>query len=83
MNNSVTELKKDGFEILKSEEVFTPIHFYDVGALVYFAKIIEWEFPGFSVETCFENLSKLQKMLERDGVIQGTEHRFLIVAQKI
>jgi len=83
LNNSVTELKKDGFEILRSEEVFTPIYFYDVGALVYFAKIIEWEFPGFSVDTCFENLSKFQKILETDGVIQGTEHRFLIVAQKI
>ncbi|SHJ76159.1 hypothetical protein SAMN02745248_00866 [Hathewaya proteolytica DSM 3090] len=83
LNNSVTELKKYGFEILRSEEVFTPIYFYDVGALVYFAKIIEWEFPGFSVDTCFENLCKFQKKLETDGVIQGTEHRFLIVAQKI
>ena len=73
----------DGLEILKSEEVFTSIHFYDVGALVYFAKIIEWEFPGLSVDTCFENLSKLQKRLETDGVIQGTEHKLLIVAQKI
>lgn len=83
LNNGVTELKKYGFEILRSEEVFAPIYFYDVGALVYFAKIIEWEFPGFSVDTCFENLCKLQKELDANGFIKGTEHRFLIVAQKL
>lgn len=83
LNKRVNGLKKNGFEILKSEEALTPIHFYDVGAFVYFAKIIEWEFPGFTVDTCFENLCKFQKELETNGTIQGTEHRFLIVAKKI
>lgn len=82
LENNVRELEKNGFTILKSGEVFTPIYFYDVGALVYFAKIIEWEFPGFSVDACFENLIKLQKEIEVNGFIKGTEHRFYIVAQK-
>ena len=30
-----------------AREAFSSIRFYDVGALVWFAKIIEWEFPGF------------------------------------
>ena len=57
--------------------------FYDLGALVYFAKIIEWEFPGFSVDFCFNNLCKVQKELIKNGHISGIKHRFIIVAKKI
>ena len=71
-----------GFEIIKAEEAFGPIKFYDVGAFVWFARIIEWEFPGFSVEHCFEHLLELQKIVEEKGVLEGTTHRYLIVAKK-
>ena len=73
---------EEGFTILQAEEVFSPITFYDVGAFVWFARIIEWEFPGFSVDRCFDRLLKMQKGLERDGRITGTTHRYLIVAEK-
>ena len=71
-----------GFEMLQGDEAFRPIHFYDVGALVWFARIIEWEFPGFSVDRCFDRLLTLQETIERVGRISGTIHRFLIVAKK-
>jgi SAM-dependent methyltransferase len=70
------------FTIIKADEFFPKLKFLDIGALVYFAKIIEWEFPGFSVESSFEKLCKLQADLERQGYIESMEHRFLIVAQK-
>lgn len=71
-----------GFEILQSQEAYRPIVFYDVGAFVWFARIIEWEFPGFSVDRCLEQLLNMQENLERDGKIQGTIHRYLLVARK-
>ncbi len=71
-----------GFRILKSDEAFRPILFWDIGALVWFAKIIEWEFPGFSVDTCFERLLLAQDILNVEGVIKGNVHRYFIVAQK-
>ena len=74
--------EKAGFDILRGEEAFCPIRFFDAGAFVWFARIIEWEFPGFSVEKCFDRLLQLQKTLETDGIIEGTTHRFLIVARK-
>lgn len=74
--------EKAGFKILRGEETFRPIKFFDVGALVWFARIIEWEFSGFSVEKCFENLLRAQKILEENGSVDGTIHRYLIVAQK-
>lgn len=72
-----------GFEILRGEECFRPIEFYDVGALVWFARIIEWEFPGFSVDACFERLLEANRILEREGRIAGRIHRYLIVARKL
>ena len=71
-----------GFEIERAEETFLPIDFYDVGAFVWFAHIIEWEFPGFSVDRCFDKLLYMQRDVELIGSVQGTTHRFLIVARK-
>lgn len=74
--------EKAGFQILQAEEAFRPITFYDVGAFVWFARIIEWEFPGFSVDRCFEKLLGMQKTIEENGKVTGTTHRYLIVAKK-
>ena len=74
--------EKAGFQILEAEEVFRPITFYDVGAFVWFAHIIEWEFPGFSVDRCFDNLLKMHEVIANHGKITGTIHRYLIVAKK-
>ena len=41
--------EKKGFTTLEAEEVYRPIKFWNVGALVWFAHIIEWEFPNFDV----------------------------------
>lgn len=71
-----------GLEILQEDEYFGSICFYDIGAFVWFARIIEWEFPNFSVDRCFDKLINMQKKIERDGKIVGTTHRYLIVAKK-
>ncbi|HHU03243.1 MAG TPA: class I SAM-dependent methyltransferase [Christensenellaceae bacterium] len=76
------ELEENGFDILESGEAFRPIKFFDVGALVWFAKIIEWEFINFEVDKYLDNLYKAKEILERDGAIQGRIHRFYMVARK-
>ena len=71
-----------GFKILDAQECFPTIKFFDVGALVWFARIIQWEFPNFSVDTCMDGLLNAQNLLEQNGCIEGRTHRFLLVAQK-
>lgn len=75
-------LEKAGFHIIEGNEAYRPIKFYDVGAFIWFAHIIEWEFPGFSVDKCFEALLEMQKKIDEAGEIEGTIHRYLIVAKK-
>lgn len=71
-----------GFHIIEAKEDFRPIYFYNVGAFVWYAHIIEWEFPNFSVDRCFERLLKMQETIENKGRIEGTIHRYLIIAKK-
>lgn len=74
--------EKAGFKILQADEAYRPIEFYDVGAFVWFARIIEWEFPGFSVDNCFDKLLLLQSEIENTGKISGTIHRYMIAVKK-
>lgn len=83
LGNNLDLLHQAGFKVMVSNECYPKVTFDSVDAFVYFAKIIEWEFPRFSVESCFEQLCALQNELEETGLITGTEHRFMIVAQKL
>lgn len=74
--------KETGFEILESDEAYYSMRFFDVGALVWFARIIEWEFIGFSVEKHLNNLIKAQEIITEKGSIEGKAHRFYFVARK-
>ena len=53
-----------------------------VEALVWFAHVISWEFPGFSVERCRKELYRAQEILEKKGDIEGRIHRFMLAARK-
>jgi SAM-dependent methyltransferase len=76
------KLEKARFQVLRGEECFRPIRFFDVGALVWFARVIPWEFPNFSVDTHLPRLETAQSLLEAHGYLRGTTHRFLLVAKK-
>jgi SAM-dependent methyltransferase len=82
LKDQVKVFKESGFKIIRAEEAYRKVQFYDTRAFVWFAHIIEWEFPGFSVDKCFCELLKLQKIIEKTGKIEGTIHRYLIVAKK-
>ena len=82
LKDQIKAFERTGFHILESGEAFRPIRFYDVGAFVWFARIIVWEFPDFSVDKCFENLLKMQKILEEKGCVEGNIHRYYFVTQK-
>ena len=78
LNITEERFSQTGFEILDGRECFRPIRFYDVGALVWFARIIEWEFSGFSVDSCMDRLLQAQRLLDEFGVVEGRIHRFLL-----
>lgn len=81
LDNNLKELERNYFNILFAKEFFPYLRFKDIGAIVYFAKIIEWEFPNFSVDGCFDELCKLNKELDTKGYVESIEHRFIIISR--
>ena len=75
------EVEQAGMEVLYCDEIHPKQRFFDVGALVYFAKVIEWEFPGFSVDNCFDKLVAIHEIYKEQGYIESTEHRFIFVCR--
>ncbi|MEG0775004.1 class I SAM-dependent methyltransferase [Clostridium sp.] len=82
LETNLKGIEAASLKVLQKAEFFPISRYYDIGALVYYCKIIQWEFPDFSVERCLEPLLKLQKNLEETGYIESVEHRFFIVAKK-
>lgn len=81
LDNTLREIDENYFESIYSNEYFSSLKFKDIGAIVYFAKIIEWEFPNFSVDKCFNELCRLDDKLNNVGYIESFEHRYIIVCK--
>jgi SAM-dependent methyltransferase len=56
--------------------------FYDVGAVVYFLRLVIWIVPNFSVNRCRDRLWSLHQQIDRDGRYVAHASRFLIEAAK-
>ena len=77
-----SQFEQAGFRTLDAREALLPIRFFDIGALVWFARIIQWEFPGFSVKKNLPCLLRLQEQIEEGRAIEADAYRILMVAQK-
>jgi SAM-dependent methyltransferase len=56
--------------------------FDDVGAVVYFLRLVVWIVPGFTVAAYRDRLRDLHEQIERDGPFVAHASRFLIEATK-
>ena len=85
-HNLKNELKKFNdaqLNVIKSDECFFNSEFYDLGAIVWFARVLkDDQFIGFSVDSNFNQILEAQELLKKDGKITATCHRFFIIAQK-
>ncbi|WP_368651912.1 methyltransferase domain-containing protein [Ornithinibacillus sp. 4-3] len=80
LRNTQCELECSNFEIVFANEYFPYQKFFNMKALIYYVKVIEWEFPEFNVMNNFEQLLNAYKELTLNGYILNYEHRFIIVA---
>jgi SAM-dependent methyltransferase len=56
--------------------------FYDIGAVVYFLRLVPWIVPGFTVAGYRDALRRLHQAIERDGTFETTASRTLVEATK-
>lgn len=79
---ALTGLYEAGFDVHRAEKTALQYTFLDIGAVVYYLKVIAWQVVGFDPQTHREGLIKIHNIIERQGSFIATAHRFLIVAQK-
>ncbi|MGL4695993.1 class I SAM-dependent methyltransferase [Enterococcus larvae] len=77
----VDDLSTASFEVLYQNECYPVQKFYDMDALIYYARTISWEFPDFSVENNFHELLHVNEGLTRNGYVYSQQHRFVFVAR--
>lgn len=75
-------LQDSGLAVVDAREAFPELRFHDIGAVVFYLKIVSWQIKDFSVEKYHDQLLNIHKMIERDGYLVVTTHRFLIEVVK-
>jgi SAM-dependent methyltransferase len=76
------QLEGVGFEIVAQEEEYPETEFRDIGAVVYYLRVISWQIPGFTVEKYADRLYALHRDIQENGVLVTRSHRFYIEALK-
>jgi AcrR family transcriptional regulator len=75
-------VEEAGLEIVRAEEAMPDVVFYDIGAVVYFLRLVVWIVPNFTVDAYRPQLEALHDRIVRDGSFTTRSHRFLIEARK-
>lgn len=76
------QLIAEDFEVINCQEQYLDSIFYDIGAVVLFLKIIEWQIPGFTLEKYDQRLRAMHRIINLEGEFVVKAHRYLIEAQK-
>lgn len=80
MDKAIYWLKHAEFEIITAHEAFPDCAFYDIGAVLFYLRIIEWQIPDFEIARYQERLLAMHKLIEKEGAFVAKNHRFIIEA---
>ena len=76
------QLKKVNFEILDGKEALINEYFRDIGAVVFYLRLISWQIPNFDIKGNISKFKELHSIIQRDEQFSTHGHRFLIIARK-
>jgi SAM-dependent methyltransferase len=82
LSNAKRQLRDAGLKVTRSEEAYYEMSFMDVGALVWYLRMIPWAAPGFSVRGQRERLRRLHLKMEKEGPIRIPRYGFWLEALK-
>lgn len=64
------------------EEDLPDSHSNDIGAIVFFLKIIECQIPDFTPRSYHDRLLTMHRHIKEHGAFKAKAHRYLIQARK-
>ncbi|MFX0151126.1 MAG: class I SAM-dependent methyltransferase [Candidatus Hodarchaeota archaeon] len=75
------QLKKSRFKILDGKEALIKESFRDIGAIVFYLRIISWQIPDFDFDQNISKFKELHSKILTKGQFTTHGHRFLIKAK--
>ena len=81
LEDELLRFKNAGFTVNFCDQAYVTDHYLDVGALVWYAKVLPWEFGNFTVESCLPQLDALDALCEKQGYIPSVQHRFMLIVR--
>jgi hypothetical protein len=82
LKSASKELESAGFNITEKLAGVQLARFFDIGAVVFFLKLVPWAIPDFSIEKYKDKLFALHEKIFAEGFIEVKNPRFMIVAKK-
>ena len=82
LDNILAQLHYAGLVILQAPECFHENIFMDIGAVVFYLRIISWQIEDFTVEKYRSRLLAIHERIQREGGLVTHSHRILIEACK-
>ncbi len=77
-----TTLDEAGFATVEKLDVFPKTTYLDIGAVVYFLKVVPWTITDFDVERYRERLYQLHLRIKRHGGFTVRDHHRLLEMRK-
>ena len=81
LENELPRFKNAGFTVNFCDQAYVTDKFFDVGALVRYAKALPQAFGNFTVKSCLPQLDALDALCEKQGDIPSVQHRFMLIVR--
>jgi SAM-dependent methyltransferase len=79
---AIRDLEENGLTIRYNKEEFIDSKFLDIGAVIYYLKVITWQIPDFRIEENIEKLKELYKKIKKENGFATKQHRFIVVGAR-
>jgi len=78
---AVAQLEEANFHVVRGEESYATVRFFDIGELVYYLRAIPWIVPDFDVDADRDTLHRIDDAIRAGGPFGVASYRFLIEAR--
>lgn len=77
------DLQSAGLSVISSDECFPKCRIFDIRAIVFYLRVINWAIPEFSLEKDQDRLRKIYDRIQDEGSVTVRNHRFLLEVKKL
>ncbi len=78
---ALAQLEEAGFDVTRAEEADTPMTFHDLGAVVYYLRIVPWAVERFDPVGDRDALDRIQTLITDTGALQVRGSHMLLDAR--